>query len=66
MKDKDISVTEYAATLGCAAVVAMLFVLAMFAGGAYAITKLFHLPGWVGVALFLFCVALWSRRPKAG
>jgi len=64
MKDKNISVLEYAATLGCTAVIVMAFMVAMFACGAYAITKLFHMQWWQGVALFLLFVVLWARPLK--
>ena len=64
MKDKNISTTEYAATLGCVGVIVMAFMVAMFAGGAYALTKIFDLPGWAGVALFLLFTFLWARPMK--
>lgn len=64
MKNKDISPTEYAATLSCTAVIVMAFMVAMFAGGAYALTQIFHLPGWLGVALFLLFAFLWARPVK--
>jgi uncharacterized protein (DUF983 family) len=61
MNDKDISPTEYAATLGCTAVIVMAFMVAVLVGGAYALMKIFDLPGWVGVALFLLFAFLWAR-----
>lgn len=64
-KKDDISNKEYAETLIATAVIVIILLAAIFAGGAYAITKLFHLPWWVGVLLWLVCMAIWARKPKS-
>ena len=64
MKDKKISDEEYTSTLITAGVVVVILMLAIFAGGAYAIMQIFHLHWYSGVALFLLFVTLWSRKPK--
>jgi uncharacterized membrane protein YkvI len=64
MKDKRISNEEYAGTLITVAVVVTIVMLAIFAGGAYAITQIFDLQWYWGVVLFLLFVAIWTRKPK--
>jgi hypothetical protein len=64
VKDKNVSPEEYSQTLIATAVITILVMLAMFAGGAYAITKIFDLQWYWGVALFLLFVGLWSRKPR--
>lgn len=66
MKDKRVSPEEYTEILVGTAVIVHILMLAIFAGGAYAIMKIFSLHWYSGVALFLLFVVLWSRRPKAG
>jgi hypothetical protein len=64
MKDKRVSDEEYVSILTTTAVVVILLMLSVFAGGAYAITRIFNLQWYQGVALFLLFVAIWSRRLK--
>jgi hypothetical protein len=64
MKDKRISNEEYAETLITVAVIVTIIMLAIFAGGAYAITQIFDLQWYWGVAIFLSFVFLWAHKPK--
>ncbi len=61
---KQISRKEYTGILTITYVIVIIAMLAIFAGGAYALMKTFHLQGYQGVAIFLLFVVLWLRKPK--
>jgi hypothetical protein len=63
-KKDDISAQEYSAILHSVATIVVIVVLAISAGGAYAITKLFHLQWWAGVLLWLLFVVIWAGKPN--
>ena len=64
MKDKNISTKEYAAILRRVGIAVALTMVAIFAGGAYALMKIFHMPWYSGLALFLLLMVIWLRKPK--